>query len=115
MNKLIAITVTTLSLPLIATDSARADHLGRCCCPCAPAVQAPCAPALVTPPVPPPEGTTQQSQSVEPQAGPPVAPQTGATTRSYSYQPAPAYRAAPTSRVPFSPERRLHPSNRFLW
>ncbi len=115
MNKLIAITVTALSLPLFAADVARADHRGRCCCPCAPVVQAPCVPAQVTPPAAPAEGTTQQSQSVEPQAGPPVAPQTGTTTRSYSYQPAPAYRAAPPRRAPFNPEQRLHPSNRFVW
>lgn len=117
MNRLIAITVSALSVTLFAADAARADHRGTCCCPCAPVVQAPCAPAQATPPAAPMEGTTQQSQSVEPQAGPPAAPQAGVTTRSYSYQPAPAYRpAAPQGRSTFDPEqRRLRPSNRFVW
>lgn len=116
MNKLIAITVTALSLPLFAADAARADHRGRCCCPCAPVVQAPCVPAPVTAPAPPLEGTTQQSQSVEPQAGPPAAPQTGVTSRSYSYQPVQTYQSTVRHRAPFEPEqRRQHPTSQIRW
>jgi len=116
MNRLITATVSAFALTLFAAGAARADHDGRCCCPCAPVVQAPCATAQVTPPPPPAGGTTQQSQSIEPQAGPPAAPQTGVTTRSYSYQPAPTYRSTVRQRMPFEPEqRRQHPTSQFQW
>lgn len=116
MTRLIATTVSALALTLFATGTTRADHHGNCCCPCAPVVQSPCAPAQMAPPPPPAAGTTQQSQSVEPQAGPPAAPQTGVTSRSYSYQPVQTYQPTVRHRAPFDPEqRRQHPTSQIRW
>lgn len=101
---------------LLGVSDVNAAVGGHCCGRCTPAVQCPCVPAQTSPPAAPADGQTRQSRSVEPGSAPPAAPQTGTTFRSYSYQPAPMYRVAPprTQHRPYSPEQRLHPSNRLM-
>lgn len=119
MSKLIA-GFTVVGMLMVFGTLAEAGH--GCCpcspCQCTPSATAQSVPQSAVPPAAPSVGQTQQSQSVQPQAAPPVAPRSGVTTRNYSYQPAPVqtYRAAPRSRgrQPYSPEQRLHPSNRLM-